>query len=132
MKTFLWMNALVLLLRATAFAAATDPALPAPAAALTGLSPLEFAGQITLGTERYFILYDPAAKLTSPWLKLGQGWRGRALKAFDPKADRLTLTTGLVDTVLNLRTAKAEPVFRPALTRGTSTLQNGMLLYSAD
>ena len=132
LKTLLLMNALVLTSGTGMFAANAESLPPAADAGPVRPSPLEFAGRIALGSEQFFILYDASAKLTSPWLKLGQGWRGRALKSFDPKTERLTLTTGLVETVLALRTAKAEPVFAPSLTRGASTLQNGVLLYSAD
>jgi hypothetical protein len=100
---------------------------------LFGSESLEFVGYMTSADRSLFVLYDAEAKQSSLWIALGQDWHGYALKSFEPKTERLTVSKGMKDHVLDLRVSK---VGRAAsvltLTKGAYKLMDGAVVYSPD
>jgi hypothetical protein len=69
---------------------------------------LEFIGFLTTSDARLFTLRELESGLVSPWLKLGQAWRGHTLQAYDPAAEKLTLTRAGVPLELALAARKPD------------------------
>lgn len=94
---------------------------------------LVFAGYAIVDREQLFVLVDPEAKRCSPWMRLGQEWRGFTVRAFDRDTEQLTLRTGTLDRVLALPMATIRPALvLPGLIKGSYTPVNGRILYSTD
>jgi len=94
---------------------------------------IEFAGYTTIAKENLLLLFDPQEKLTSPFLKVGQVWRGSILKSFDLKSESITLVQGGREILLRLRDSKVQEMTRKLnIARGTYTLLDETVVYSAD
>lgn len=105
---------------------------PAPPMVREVPSPV-FAGYAILANEPHFVLLDRAGNRCSPWLKLGQEWRGFTARAFDRGSEKLTLRSDNVDRVLALPEVKILTALAlPGLVKGTYTLLDGSVLYSTD
>lgn len=83
------------------------------------------------------MLYDASTKTVSPWLKRGQTWQGYTVMSFDAVAESLAIRREQSEFKLQLRTvetpiAAATPTGLPGLIKGTYTLLDGTILYSAD
>jgi len=103
------------------------------ASRLSGGEPVEFAGYMSSGSDRLFILYDVTAKESSLWMKLGQTWHGYTPASFDAKTEKLTVKHGVTDLVLGLRVTKVHGVQSLlVLGKGSYKLVDGTMVYSPD
>jgi len=94
---------------------------------------VEFAGYMQSREDQSFILCDRSTGQISPWIRLGQPWDGYVISRFDPAADSVTVSRGLIEQVLVLRhskTGKAPLEIR--IVRGSYQSLDGTRIYTAD
>jgi hypothetical protein len=116
---------LVLLVGSRCLAAETTAAAEKPV--------LVFAGYANFFGGPTFVIYDSATDEKSPWMSLSQTWHGYAFVKFDPKGEQLTLRKDGKDLTLALKQSKiVEAFLRPRLLKGTYTIVDDRVVYSAD
>lgn len=95
--------------------------------------PLVFAGYANFFGRPVFVIYDPSTNESSPWMGLSQSWHGYTFVTFEPKGEKLTLRKEANDLTLGLKQSKiVEAFLRPRLLKGSYTIVNDRIVYSAD
>lgn len=101
----------------------------------------EVAAVMTIRQRDYFIIHDTSAATISPWLKLGDEFKGRRLTRYDRGGGLLELQGPSGSQTLHLATAHvaAAPTldnhpeaFPFQLLAGSAEVRNGKIVYSPD
>jgi hypothetical protein len=100
--------------------------------ALSRADELEFCGYVsTSGGVLLFGLVDPSDHNVSPWLKIGQHWKGYSVAAFDSHSEELTVEKDTLKRVLKLQSTNIKsPVVLPPFDKGEFVLADGTVIYS--
>lgn len=72
-------------------------------ASLSVCASVEYGGYMMDGSTCLIILRDTASKDSSPWLKVGETWRGNKITAFDLLSKKLAITRNPVESVIDLQ-----------------------------
>jgi hypothetical protein len=95
---------------------------------------LDFCGYVRFADgEVLFAFKDRTSKVSSPWMKVGQRWKGWALVDFDSLTESVELTANQKSVRLRLASSDFEvPVNVPSFEGGNFTLADGTVVYSHD
>jgi hypothetical protein len=103
------------------------------AAAESSVGSIEFAGYVSAGPERLFVLVDPISRKTSSWVKLEESWHGYRLLSFDAQRETLAVAKGEEKFELRLRSARVvDGRALPQILRGSGSASGDTIVYSAD